>query len=83
MLEHDEVALARAVRHQRLQLRAERVEQVPGLDVRCLGREEPDPFEPGEDPVRLAVVRELANFLDLGDERAEIGKVSDLASMLR
>ncbi len=70
VLEHDEVALARAVRHQLLELRAERVEQVAVPDRRLRRREEPDPLEPRDDAPALALVGELRELLHLRDERA-------------
>ena len=68
VLEHHEVALAGGVRHERLELRAERVEQV-ALTRRDLGRgEEPDPAQAGHDASGLALVGELADLPDLRDE---------------
>ena len=45
VLEHDEIALAGAVRHERLELCAERVEEVAGAGGEGLRREEADPAQ--------------------------------------
>lgn len=75
VLENDEVALAFLVCHERLELRAERVQEVPSAGLHLLGREEPDPAHARNDACRLRLIGERANLLDLGDQGANM-KVS-------
>lgn len=58
VLQHDKVALARRICHERLQARTERVEQVSSTRNKWLLREEPDPTEAGDNTHRLSSVRE-------------------------
>ena len=70
VLEHDEVALARLVLHQRLELRAERVEEVACARLDLLAREETDPAHARDDARSLGLVGERAHLFDASDESA-------------
>ena len=80
MLEHDKIALAGGVRHERLETRAKRVEQRPVPHRRLLAREEADPLEAREDAARLGLVGERAELARARDERAGRSRVESLAT---
>lgn len=69
VLQHHEVTLALIVGHERLQPRAERIEQVPRARGGLLGGEEPNPAQTGYNPRCLGLARERARRLDLLNER--------------
>ncbi len=72
VLQHHQVALAGRVRHQRLELRAERVEEVARARRERRGAEEPDPAQARDDARGLCLRGELAELLDAGDKGAVV-----------
>lgn len=68
MLQHDQVRLARLILHQTFQSATKRVQKVDRRSARddfLRAREQADPFEARDDTVRLSLVRECYELLDL------------------
>jgi hypothetical protein len=82
VLKHDEIPLARSVRHQLLEACTQGVEQVVPTGLNLLVREETDPAQTRDNTSRLGLGAKVDSRLDLLDKGA-IRPMSACVNMMR